>query len=409
MPLLSNINRRCASGKVGVSLPLTLFGILLKPPFPTKARRDVESVKLVSIETFTKNPLGFVRVRTDDGHEGYGQMAPYHANISALVLHEQIAPTALGREVDSIDDVLTLANLCVEAEHKFPGSYVCRAVGGMDTALWDLLGKRAGLCVRDMIATRGREEVEAYGSSMRRDIGEREEANRLVKLREQHGFQAFKIRVAKSFGHDEDEWPGRTETIVPTVRKAIGDDAFLFVDANSGYSPAKAIQVGRMLEQEGVTHFEEPCPYPELEWTKEVADALDVPVTGGEQDTDMAQWRRMIHMRAVDIVQPDICYVGGLSRALQVARMADDASLLCMPHAANLSMVSVFTLHMLAAIPNAGRFMEFSIEDTPWTRDLFTPALRVEDGRVRVPDAPGWGVTVNPEWLKSAEYRISKN
>ncbi len=401
-------------------------------------------MKLISIETFTKNPLSMVRVRTDDGHVGYGQIAPYHANISAMVLHEQISPTVLGKTVDTVEDVGILANLCVEVEHKFPGSYVCRAVGGMDTALWDLHGKRAGLSVRDLITQRAakklstvvqnprpttdfgqvsqvsqaavhgpaqrmpRDEVEVYGSSMRRDISENQEADRLVKLTDQYGFRAFKIRIAQSFGHDEDAWPGRTEKIVPTVRRALGDDAFLFVDANSGYSPAKAIEIGRMLENEGVTHFEEPCPYPELEWTKEVADALDLPVTGGEQDTDMAQWKRMINMRAVDIVQPDICYVGGLSRALHVADMASEAGLLCMPHAANLSMVTVFTVHMVSAISNAGRFMEFSIEETPWTRDLFTPALEVHGGRVRVPDGPGWGVSVNPEWLKNADYRVSQ-
>lgn len=86
-----------------------------------------------------------------------------------------------------------------------------------------------------------------------------------------------------------------------------------------------------MLEQYGVCHYEEPCPYPQLEWTKQVADALELPVTGGEQDTDLAQFQRMISMHAVDIVQPDICYIGGLSRALKVARMAEAAGMTCTP------------------------------------------------------------------------------
>ena len=102
-----------------------------------------------------------------------------------------------------------------------------------------------------------------------------------------------------------------------------------------------------MLEDNGVCHFEEPCPYWELEWTAEVAAALDVPVAGGEQDVDLAQWQRMIAMPAVDIVQHDICYVGALTRALRVAAMADEAGLPCVPHSANRSMVTVFTLHML--------------------------------------------------------------
>jgi L-alanine-DL-glutamate epimerase-like enolase superfamily enzyme len=145
-----------------------------------------------------------------------------------------------------------------------------------------------------------------------------------------------------------------------------------------------------------------------LEWTKEVADELEVPVSGGEQDTDLAQFQRMICMRAVDIVQPDICYVGGLSRALEVARMAEKAGMICTPHAANLSMVTVFTLHMVAAIPNAGRFMEYTIESDPWTEGLLTSKLEVAGGKVSVPDGPGWGVTIQPEWLDKAEYQISQ-
>jgi L-alanine-DL-glutamate epimerase-like enolase superfamily enzyme len=243
---------------------------------------------------------------------------------------------------------------------------------------------------------------------MKRDISPEQEAERLKRLQEKHGFQAFKFRIGKSFGGDVDVYPGRTEQIVPAVRKALGNDTLLYADANSGFSPARAIEVGRMLEQHGIVHYEEPCPYPWLEWTKQVADALDVPVTGGEQDTDLAQFQRMIAMRAVDIVQPDICYVGGLSRALEVARMAQQAGMTCTPHAANLSMVSVFTMHMAAAIPNAGRFMEFSVESNAWAEELFTSSFEVKDGKVAIPDGPGWGVTVRPEWLEKAEYRISE-
>ena len=96
------------------------------------------------------------------------------------------------------------------------------------------------------------------------------------------------------------------------MRRALGDGARLLVDANSCYTPERAIEVGRFLESGGVEHFEEPCPYWELEWTAEVAAALDLDVTGGEQDCSLHQWRRMIELRAVDVVQPDVCYVGGL-------------------------------------------------------------------------------------------------
>ena len=94
------------------------------------------------------------------------------------------------------------------------------------------------------------------------------------------------------------------------MRKAVGPTIELHADANSCYTPDVAIPMGRRLEDAGYAAFEEPCPYWELEWTQEVTRALTIDVQGGEQDNDMAQWRRMIAMRAVDIVQPDICYIG---------------------------------------------------------------------------------------------------
>jgi len=361
-------------------------------------------LKIKSIETFTSGSLSIVRARTDDGAEGYGQIAPFNADISATVLHRQIARHALGKDPADID---AIADECIEENYKFPWSYVCRALAGLDTAIWDLHGRREKRSVCELLGGKPRSIV-AYGSSMRRDIKPADEAERLVRLRDTKGFRAFKIRIGKRTGHDQDQWPGRTEALVPAVRKAIGDDVSLLVDANSCYTPPRAIEVGRLLEDNNVCHLEEPCPYWELEWTAKVTAAIKVPVAGGEQDNDLAQWRRMIRMRAVDIVQPDICYIGGLTRALRVAAMAAEAKMPCVPHSANPSMVTVFTLHMLGAIPNAGPHLEFSIEPANWTKDLYYPALKVNDGKVAIPDGPGWGVTVNPKWLAKATHEISE-
>ncbi len=360
-------------------------------------------MRIQSIETFTQEPISIVRLTTDDGAQGFGQIAPRNADISATVLHRQIAPHALGADASDLDN---LVDTCIEEEYKFPGSYVCRALGGVDTALWDLRGKLEGKSVCELLGGQPG-HIAAYASSMRRDITPEDEAERMCRLIETHGFRACKLRIGKRTGHDQDEWPGRTETLIPTVRKAVGDDVAVHVDANSCYTPKRAIEVGRMLEQHGVCHFEEPCPYWQLEWTAEVAAALDVPVAGGEQDVCLAQFRRMIAMRAVDIVQPDVCYVGGLTRALRVAAMAADADLPCTPHSANLSLVTVFTLHMLAAIPNAGPFLEFSIEPSGFS-GLYTPIPQVRDGVVAVPDGPGWGVTIDASWLAAAERRVSE-
>lgn len=365
-------------------------------------------MEIASIETFTDEFVCFVRVRTRDGGEGWGQVAPYCADITAQVVHRQVAPYALGKSALDID---YLVDIIPEREHKFPGAYLRRAIGGLDTALWDLHGKCEGKAVCELIGgTPG--PLRAYGSSMKRNITPQREAERLTDLRDRLGFDAFKFRVGAECGRDVDEWPGRTEEIVPTMRQAMGEDVALLVDANSGFSPKRAIEVGHLLQDNGVSHYEEPCPYWEYEQTKQVTEALDIDVTGGEQDCSLVDWRRMIAGRVVDIVQPDVCYLGGLTRTLRVAKMAEDAGLPVTPHSANLSMVTLFTMHLLRAIPNAGKYLEFSIEGAdyyPWQQDLFVESpYDVEGGQVTVSDRPGWGVEINPGWLARSAYRVSE-
>jgi len=364
-------------------------------------------MKIQHIETFCNLYVGFVRVTTDEGRQGWGQVAPYNADITCQVLHRQVAPWSLGHDALDID---ALVDRIPEREHKFPGSYLCRAIGGLDTALWDLRGKLEGKSVCELLGGTPR-PIRVYASSMKRDITPRQEAQRLTALRDRHGYDAFKFRIGAECGHDIDEWPGRTEEIIPIMRREMGDDVALLVDANSGFSPPRAIAVGRMLEEHGISHYEEPCPYWELEQTRQVRDALAIDVTGGEQDCWIPTWRQMISDRVVDVIQPDICYLGGVTRTMQVARMAESAGLPCTPHSANLSMVTLFTMHLFGAIPNAGKYLEFSIEGPdyyPWQEGLFVRSpYTIDEGKVTIPSEPGWGVEIAPQWLARAAHQQS--
>jgi L-alanine-DL-glutamate epimerase-like enolase superfamily enzyme len=276
-------------------------------------------MKIQRLETFGNRDVAFVRVTTDDGHEGWGQVSTYNADITCEVFHRQVARWVLGEDPYAVD---RLVDTVAEREHKFPGSYLCRALTGLDTALWDLRGRLEGRSVCALLGGTPR-PFPVYASSMKRgEITPEAEAERLKRLQGEFGYRAFKFRVGRECGHDQDEWPGRTDAIVPMVRRALGDEATLLVDANSAYSPKKAIEVGRMLEQHGIAHFEEPCPYWEHDWTREVREALSLDVTGGEQDCDLALWRHMLRAGTVDVAQPDLCYVGGVVRMLRVAAMA---------------------------------------------------------------------------------------
>ena len=355
-------------------------------------------MNILRIETYARPQVAIVKVTAEDGSTGFGQTAPFNADITAQVLHRQVAPVCLGQP---IDDLPGLCERVLEETYKFPGSYVCRALAGVETALWDLRGKLAGKSVCELLGGTPR-PFPVYGSSMRRDISPADEAARLRKLRDEFGYTAFKVRVGQKTGHDVDASPGRTEALIPAVRQAVGDGVTLYADGNSGFGVRRAIEVGRLMEDHGYGHFEEPCPYWELEQTAEVAAALDIPVAGGEQDCHLPTWRQMVAMPAVDIVQPDVCYLGGVTRSLEVARMAADAGLACVPHSANHSLVTVFALHLMGAIPNARPEVEFSIEPQHWVQGLFEPALRVTDGCVLIPEGPGWGVSISESWLAGA-------
>ena len=364
--------------------------------------------KITKIESFCNEYIGFVRLTNEDGAQGWGQVSTYNSDITCQILHRQVAPWTLGQKTEDLDDLL---DLVTEREHKFPGSYLRRAMGGFDTAIWDMKGKVTGQPVVKLLGGNPG-SLRAYASSMKRDITPKDEAYRLCKLRDKVGFDAFKVRAGAEVGRNKDEWLGRTEEIIPTISRELGDRVDLLIDANSCYTVDRAIEIGKLLQDNGFSHFEEPCPYWELEQTKAVTDALEIDVTGGEQDCDLPTWRRMIEMGAVNIAQPDILYLGGINRTLRVVDLAKSAGIPITPHCANLSLVTLFTMHLLKAIPNAGKYLEFSIEGAdyyPWQQDLFLEdPYSVDDGKVTISDKPGWGIEIRSDWLEKSTYQCSE-
>jgi L-alanine-DL-glutamate epimerase-like enolase superfamily enzyme len=180
--------------------------------------KDDTGLKISQIETFCTPLIGFVRVTAEDGSTGWGQVSTYNSDLTCEILHRQVAPWALGRGMDALEAVIAEIPL---REHKFPGTYLRRAMAGLDTAVWDWRGKAAGKPVTELLGGSAG-SIRAYASSMRRDITPKDEAARLMALRDTYGFDAFKVRVGSECGQDGDEWPGRTEDIIPTIRNALG-------------------------------------------------------------------------------------------------------------------------------------------------------------------------------------------
>ncbi len=131
---------------------------------------------------------------------------------------------------------------------------------------------------------------------------------------------------------NKDSLPGRSEALIPLVRKTFGDAMTLYADSNSSYDVPNAIRIGRIMEEHDYGFFEEPCQFDHLWETKQVAEALNLPVAGGEQEFSMRRFQWMIANGAVDVVQPDLHYFGGYLRATRVARMAAAAGIPCTLH-----------------------------------------------------------------------------
>ena len=186
-------------------------------------------MKIKKIETFSNQYLSFVKITTDRGDVGWGQMSTYHADITTQIFHRQVAPYSIGLKLQEQPNFADHLQLIIEKEHKFPGSYLLRAIAGLDTALWDLYGRLLEKPVASLIGGKPG-KVRIYGSSMRRDISPQDESLRLCKLRDELGISAFKFRVGAECGRDKDEWEGRSEDIVKVLSHDLGADVQRLVD-----------------------------------------------------------------------------------------------------------------------------------------------------------------------------------
>ncbi|KIF69411.1 hypothetical protein HY68_13760 [Streptomyces sp. AcH 505] len=355
-----------------------------------------------SVETYISGNVCVVKVSTDDGQFGYGQTAPSEPEITAQVLHRLVAKHFLGRNPW---DIATLVEKAVRAEYKYLGGFLMRAISGIDTALWDLQGRATGQPVYRLLGGKFRDKVGVYASSMSRETPVEDELRRIGDAVENYGFTAAKIKVGVRNGRDAELWNGRTAALVPAMRKTFGDAFLLNADANGAYSPGGAVMVGRRLEEYGFYHLEEPNPSWELDNMGYVAQQLDLPIGAAEQEFSLEIVRRMIAERLVDVIQPDVCYIGGLSRARRVAELADTAGIPCTPHSSGHSLIPMFTAHLVLAMPACTQLQEWSIEQAG--SQFFAPVPVVKDGFVEISDAPGWGVEILPSFLESAARQTS--
>jgi len=271
----------------------------------------------------------------------------------------------------------------------------------VEFAILDMLGRIAGKSIGQLLGGVIRRKVPFYVASGRRDSTPEEEVDYLLELIDETGAKAVKFRIGGRMSRNMDAMPGRTETLIPLSRKKLGDEIAIHADSNSSYDPPKAIEVGRMLEDIDAVYFEEPCPFDHLEDTKKVADALTIPVSGGEQEYSQRRFRWMIQNQGVDIVQPDLHYYGGFIRSTRVARMAAVAG---MPTTVHISggFGFMYMLHFASYIQDVGLYQEYKKGMEKYNNWLSSP-LEIENGAITVPEGPGVGIANMEDLLKGAE------
>lgn len=388
------------AGPVSAAQPRVAMQSLEKLAAEPVLRRELFKSPVIvdSIRLLRRGQEHVVHVRSKDGAEGVS--ITNGRDYLHPILTRLVAPYFLGKDARDLDEHLFEVYRHND-NYKLQGLALWCPVAWVEFALLDMLGRIAGKSMGEILGNIVRRDVAFYAASGRRDTTPEQEVDYLVRLVETTGAKAVKFRVGGRMSRNADAMPGRTERLIPLARKRLGERIALHADANSSYDPPQAIQVGRMLEAVKAVYFEEPCPFDHLEDTKQVADALTIPIAGGEQEYSDWRFRWAIANRGLDIVQPDLHYYGGMIRSLRVARMAAAAA---MPTTVHISggFGFIYMLHFASCTPDVGLYQEYK-EGIEHYRDWFDPPLRIRDGKLSVPQGPGVGIASVRDWLKDAK------
>jgi len=367
---------------------------------------DVEAIHLslaerMAIADGTQDAL-VVRVHTDAGIAGIGEVDSSPHVVKAVIEAPMSHSLCYGlREVLIGEDPLDIERLW-EKMYRASIFYgrrgaAVQAMSGIDIALWDIAGKAAGKPIYKLLGGSYREKIRAYGSTLFADTPEGM-AKSVARHREQ-GFTAVKFGWGV-FGRD----PKQDERLVAAARREAGEETDILVDAGLAFNAATAVRTARMLESYNVFWFEEPLPPDDYDGYARLADAVDIPIAAGEEESTRYGFADLMDRGRVDVVQPDVTRAGGITEARHIAAMAHMRNLPCVPHAWSTGIIVAASLQLIAAIPNA-LFLEYCTAQSPLRWELVDEQFPLRNGCVAIPDKPGLGVELNEEIIR--RYRVA--
>lgn len=367
---------------------------------------DASSTPVIveSIDLVRWRDIHFLRARSKDGAQGLVMISDGRHILTAM-LQERILPFFAGRDARDLETLIDEVYV-YQSNYKYAGPALWTTVAWVEAALFDLLGKVSGKSIGDLLGGLKRDKVPVYVSSLIRETSPEEEVEWVGRRIEETKAKAVKLKIGGRLSRNADASPGRSERLIALARKTWGSDMKIYVDANGSYDAPHALEVAKMLKAHGVAFFEEPCPFEDLDETKVVADALDMPVAGGEQDSSLPRFEYMARNRVVDILQPDMLYNGGFIRNHRVNVIARHYGLPLTPHSPYVGPRQALSTHFCATLPELPIELEYAAALPKHPMDWYGPQIEVKDGLVAVPQGPGLGIEFAPEvvnGLRSAE------
>jgi L-alanine-DL-glutamate epimerase-like enolase superfamily enzyme len=368
--------------------------VLKKELFP-------DPVIIESLELLRHENSFLCRVRSTDGAEG---LSVSHSDMRTLypIFTNSLQSFFIDKDARDLDFILERV-LVYNFNFRYSGRALGIPLATIEFAILDMLGRIAGKPIGELIGEIHHPKVTVYQATEYREKPVEESLELIKRDVAEYDAHAVKIKVGGLMFMTKDMYAkgpeGRTERIIPLVRETFGDDMHLYADSNGFYSVEEAIRVGKLLEEYNYGFFEEPVHFDWYEETKQVADALTMPVAGGEQEYSLHGFRWLIANDGLGIVQPDNYYFGGMIRSMQVARMAQAMGKLCTPHMSGGGLGYLYMIHFVSALPNAAPHHEFKGLRTHVEFDCPTSSLQVENGQLTVPTGPGLGIDFDPDFV----------
>ena len=362
-----------------------------------------------SQQYYHKRTAHLVEVETDEGITGWGEC--FGAGNIALankgIVEQVIQPMVLG--MDPLDrDVIWHKVYNLMRDHGQKGMPL-QSLSGVDIALWDITGKVANLPLHKLIGGAHRDRIEVYGYGM---MLRPESANNLVArftdeaaAIKNMGFKAIKMKIGLG--------PKDDVRLIEAVRRGVGDDYRFMIDANHAYTTHDAFYVGRAMEEFDPYWFEEPVAPEDLDGYRELRSGLRVNISGGEAEFNRWGWRALLESRGLDIAQPEVCALGGISEYLRVLALCHAHFTPVVNHVWGSAIAVATNLHLLAAMPPlpGGLFpwepmLEFDTTHNLFRDDLLTNPLDIQgqvannNGTVDIPSGPGLGVNPDRDFIR---------